>query len=485
VATSEKLYEIPFRASAGRLAFCLALTTCTLFAQAAPPVLVRLHAVVTDGSGQAVTDMTADDFRVSDQNKAGRIVLFRHNDSATWTAAPQGKEYSNRPAAGPPHAAVILLDLMNQSQSDRLDAARTLGKSLQQLEAGDSVYLYLLTLEGKLEPVHPIGGKAEDDHKWTQDIEKTLDKAVKAASHARPAGVGQEDVVKKTYVALEAVGNQLAMLPGRRDIVWVTGMVPTVYPTNTTCSGDWVDCALYVPHLAVTLEKDSAAINPLSYSGSLNPTSTRDMEDLAGLTGGHAFFRDDVRAVLAQLGKDAANSYTIAYDPGADNWDNKFHKVRLTSERKGVKVQARTRYYAYPDTRPEAARQQASLVAAYQNPVDNPEIGLRMAITDAGAKGLHLAIRINAADLAFQEKGGYSDGAAVLLISDIGAAGPIGDPSLATFSFHLTKEQYAAAVKDGVPIAPDHQVKDGTQKLRIILLDQTTNWAGSLTAPIR
>ena len=472
--------------SAARVVFSLALTSCALFGQAASPVLVRLSASATDASGQPATDLTADDFKVTDQGKPGRIVLFRRIDSAGWAMPAQPPEYTNRGAGGPPYTTVILLDLMNQSQADRLDAARTLGRSLAQLEAGDSVYLYLLTLEGTVEPLHAMGGKSGDDHNWTQQIEKTLDKAVKSASHARPAGMGQEDVVKKTYVALETLANQMVAMPGRRDIVWVTGGVPNVYPTNATCSGDWIDCALYVPHLSVTLDRDSTAVNPLSYSGNLNADRTRDMEDMAGLTGGRAFFRDDVKAVIAQLGKEAANYYPVAYDPGADNWDNKFHKVRLTCEKKGLKVQAKQRYYAYPDQRPPAARQQAALAAAYQSPVDNPEIGLRMAVTDAGAgKGLHLAIRINAADIVLREQGGNFDGAITLLISDIGAAGPIGDPMLSNSNPHLTREQHDAAVKDGLPMVVDHPVKEGTQKVRILLLDQTTNAIGSLTAPVR
>ena len=475
----------PKWAVAGRIACCLALTTGALLAQVGPPILVRLNAVVTDSSGQPISDMKADDFKITDQNRPGQIVFLRHIDGTNWPVPVPAGEFSNRPGGVPPHTVAILLDLMNQSQSDRLDAARTLGKSLQQLEAGDSVYLYLLTLEGKIEPIHPLGGQAGDDHTWTQQIDKTLDKAVKNASHARPAGMGQEDVVKKTYVALEALGNQLATRPGRRDIIWVTGGVPNVYPTNSTCSGDWVDCALYVPHLAVTLDKAGTAVNPLSYSSNLNPAGTRDMEDAAGLTGGKAFFREDIRSVLAQFEKDAVNYYTIAYDPSAENWDNKFHKVHLTSDRKGIKLQSRTRYYALPDQRPPAGRAQSALVTAYQNPVDTPDVGLRMVMSSAGErKGLRLGIHVNLADLVLREQSGAYEGAVILLISDVGAAGPLGDPTVSTFNLHLTKEQYAAALKDGVPLAADHPLKDGTQKLRIIVLDLTTNLTGSLTAPV-
>src|SRR4029078_12425861 len=96
--------------------------------------MVRLVVVATDASGQPVTDSTADDFKVTDQGKSHRIVFFRRNDAAKWMLPAQPPEYSNRPASALANAVVILLDLMNQSQADRLDASRTLGPSLPQLE---------------------------------------------------------------------------------------------------------------------------------------------------------------------------------------------------------------------------------------------------------------------------------------------------------------------------------------------------------------
>ena len=58
---------------------------------------------------------------------------------------------------------MILFDLLNQNQSDRLDTWHKLGRSLQQLESGDSLYFYLLTLEGALSPIHALSGKSGDD----------------------------------------------------------------------------------------------------------------------------------------------------------------------------------------------------------------------------------------------------------------------------------------------------------------------------------
>src|SRR5450432_1691074 len=178
-------------AIAGKLICSVALAASALLAQApapnaAPPSLVRLSVAAVDNAGDPVTDLKMDDVQVSDQAKPQRILSFRGSVSAPQAAPLGPREYTNRAAGPPPHSTVILFDLLNQNQSDRLDTWHKLGRALNQLESGDSLYLYLLTLEGALSPIHPIGGKDGDDHTWTQQVEKTLDKAMKAASHARP-----------------------------------------------------------------------------------------------------------------------------------------------------------------------------------------------------------------------------------------------------------------------------------------------------------
>ena len=243
------------------------------FAQLSPAAdtagQIRLSVTALDSGGQPVDGLKSDDFQIADQGKPQKIIFFRAKQSAT-EAIPN--DYSNR--ASMPHTKVIVFDLLNEPLSDRLNVWHSLGKSLQQLQSGGSLYFYLLTLEGTLSPIHEIGGTAGDDKTWTQTIEKTLDKAMKAANHNRPAVMDdQEMVVKKTYVALETLANKLAPFPGRRDIVWITNGMPNVWNPKTPCNGDWVDCALYVPHLAVTL---STAPRP-SPRRSVSRSMSRDL----------------------------------------------------------------------------------------------------------------------------------------------------------------------------------------------------------------
>ena len=470
------------------LVFGASLGASVLFAQApnATAGLIRLSIVALDDAGNPVQDLKSSDFQVSDQGKPQQIVFFRANPSAAPAPQLASGESSNR-AGSPPHSTVILFDLLNVTQSDRNDIWHKLGRSLQQLESGDALYFYLLTLEGNLEPIHPLASKAGDDHTWTHTVEQTLDKAMKAASHARPAQMNdQELVVKKTYVALEALANQLTAIPGRRDIVWITSGVPQAWDKRVQCNGDWVDCALYVPHLAVTLALDNVAVSPVTYTSNPNPNVTRDLEQMGLLTGGATHIAEDIQSVLKQIAADAASSYSIVYALSPEDLDSKFHRIRIVAGRKGIKLRAKQRYYAYPDKTPEATKQHALLAGAFQSPTDDPSIGLRGDVAAGeSAKPAQLRIRVDPADLLLREKSGHFEDSLTILVADVGANGPLGEPSLSNFNISLSQEERDKAAKDGIVISRDHAVKDSAQKLRLIVLDQNADMVGSLTVPLK
>ncbi|MEI9975458.1 MAG: hypothetical protein WDO73_27360 [Ignavibacteriota bacterium] len=79
--------------------------------------------------------------------------------------------------------------------------------------------------------------------------------------------------------------------------------------------------------------------------------------------------------MVNQVAQNAANSYSLTFDPGADSWNNKWHHLRISCERKGVKLQVRERYYAVPDSRSPIDRMKAVLMEAFQNPMDHSRSG--------------------------------------------------------------------------------------------------------------
>src|ERR1017187_9214883 len=126
-----------------------------------PPLerLINLNVVAIHSHGQPVTDLTGDDFQVSDGGRAQKVAFFRHDDSKLQQISPLGPhEYSNRAGANVPHATLILFDLLNEHFGARGNSWNELVHNLQPLESADYLYLYLLTVAGRLYPVHALPG---------------------------------------------------------------------------------------------------------------------------------------------------------------------------------------------------------------------------------------------------------------------------------------------------------------------------------------
>jgi hypothetical protein len=218
------------------------------------------------------------------------------------------------------------------------------------------------------------------------------------------------------------------------------------------------------------------------------------MEYFSDTSGGVSLSGIEIPDVLTQIGNDEKSTYTITYEPGPDNWDKKFHKVKTTCERKGLKIQARNRYFAVPvsvaeqraQTAPPAKDEDDAIIAALENPGDVSNIGLHVAVSPAAGKPntLHFQIRVDAADLQLQEKAGAFDGQVAIALADYTATGLKGLPVPNEINLHLTAERHATAMKDGISIAMDHAIDGTIHFVRFILFDHARNTFGSLAIPV-
>jgi VWFA-related protein len=142
------------------------------------PKLINLNVVAVGNRGQPVDDLTADDFQIADSGKPQKIVFFRHKDTRLWEVpvlAPD--QVSNRRGVKVPHATVILFDLLNESFGTRGVARVEIERYLQTVENADDLYLYILTVQGRLYPVHGLPEDAEDlsqagQTPWTSRINR-------------------------------------------------------------------------------------------------------------------------------------------------------------------------------------------------------------------------------------------------------------------------------------------------------------------------
>lgn len=299
----------------------------------AQPITVTLTVVATDGSGQPVTDLTAKDFKVSDNGAQQQMIGFKRNE----TKGPQ--------------ALVLLFDLLNLDLANEGFEWQQMKQSIPEMPASDSLYLYLLVKNASLYPVHglPAAGTAESpqDTSWIHNIGPLLNTAMEKVNQLRPTEIQTQVGIrfKATYDALEKLRDDMNVVPGQKELVWVTYGIPS---SIRFVGQNWVDCTPLLRQLATRYSATSIAIYTVDPGvnigrGILNRDA---LQSLTGNTGGRSFTGSDLRATVARAVADARNNYSIQYNPPLKNWGGKYHKVRLSCDRKDVHILTEEGYFA-------------------------------------------------------------------------------------------------------------------------------------------
>jgi VWFA-related protein len=475
--------------------------------QAEPPIR-NLSLVALDSRGQPVNDLTADDFVISDAGKSRKVAFVRHIERRLAPAQTlEPGEVSNRSGRVIPHATVILLDLMNQSFSTRGIAANQLIHYLQSAEDTDFLYIYLLTLDGRLFTVRGLPGPeaaaapstTEDGSPWTRQIKPIMDEALRTVLRVRPIEMDVAIRVQLTYAALETLGSAMAAVPGRKNVVWITDGVPITLGPIRSDTGDIVDFTPLLRHLSQALDRSEIAIYPVPqvFIGSSNgpPDATGErrsgagtevlsyetLNQFANMTGGRANGGKDIGAAIRQAMNDARTSYLVGYyapDDGKDSDDGKYHKLRVTTTRKGVRIQAKTGYYAWPSD-PQGEAMQAVRNAISQ-PVDAAEIGIR-----ASFSSKRLRIAIDANDIAFLHEADRYSGHLSLLVAAYEPSGLYHPSALRPVDLSYNAEERAKAMAQGIQYQLDLPQTENISTIRLIAFDNVSHSIGSVTAQLK
>lgn len=489
--------------------------------------MMDLNVVALDSHGAPVTDLTRDDFRITDAGKPETIAFFRHRDSAAKPAprlAPG--EYSNRSAANVPYATLILFDMLNQTFGTRGATTNNLIHNLQPLESADYVYLYILTVNGSLYPVHGLPGAEGEVSRpsgepWTRHVKEMMDKALHDVLQVREPGVVQDVEWRAlmTFRALDVLGADLSRIPGRKSIVWLSDGVPIALGPRRSETGDFVDFTPLLRQMTETMDRSNVSIyavrtimigsseninapdinapgspdsvastrgmprgapaGPTSYDGA---QSLATLDTFANLTGGRPDAGKDIGGALRQALSDVRTSYQIGYYPPAANWDDKFHKLRITCTRKGVRIQAKTGYYAWSEL-PGTQSTQA-VRSALATRFDAAEIGLTARLLPLSAPNARLEAHIDAHDLVLVHQGDSYHGQ---LRVAFGFLIPGEQPALSPlmpFDFNLSSQDRDKAFDQGIVVSQTLKLNEGASAIRLVVVDRGSRAIGSVTVPV-
>jgi VWFA-related protein len=463
----------------------------------AAPKLITLTVIASDNRGEPVTDLKANDFRVSDAGRPQTIRVFRRRVSEPQSPPRlEPGEYSSRTSARAQTATVIVFDLLNESFAARSSALTSLIHSLQSLKSANNLYLYLMTLDGRLVPVRGIPNAVRDASAmgggvaWTRDI-KAIEQTISKNFGLSHSEINIDTRVRMTYRLLADVARQLTAVPGSKNIVWVTRGVPIVVGAQTTSDvSDSVDYTPLLHRLSATLDRIGISVYPvqqttpgMAMDGSLGGKGSEyTLEQLALLTGGTTRFSGNVGAAVRQAMNDARSNYVLGYEPPADSWDGRFHKLRVTSLRHGVHLQFKAGYVALDDA---VSDEREKLLDVLRSPFDATEIGVRGKLTpQAGGTAIWLECHIQSADLRISRSGVRFAGRLAVLGEGVKASGETQRTVIIPLDLNLTAEASAKALASGIEFDRVIAVDAAWTRLRIAVLDHDTQALGSVTIPL-
>jgi hypothetical protein len=128
----------------------------------------------------------------------------------------------------------------------------------------------------------------------------------------------------RTMIAVRAIANHLASVPGRKSVIWIAAIFPgaaaalaysgiSIYP---------VDLAGVIPQNA--LRRDTRSL----------PERTLFERTVARNSGGIAFVDNDVRGAIDQAIKDSEVSYTLGFYP--DRTPDNMNPLKIEVKRQGT-----------------------------------------------------------------------------------------------------------------------------------------------------
>ncbi len=484
--------------------------------------LVEVDVVVRDKDGP-VTGLTRDDFTLLDQGKRQKIAEFSvgANSSGTVAAGWQpavplpGGTTSNRTdrsghaTAG---ATVLMFDLLNTSLDNQAYARGELLKALETADIGEQIAIYLLgrnlTLVQDFTANRETAKQAV--RKWDpKDLFVLVQNTENMDAIDRQMQCGaicQELRTQTTTQAIAKIAQNLAGMPGRKSLVWVSDKPGSaglqvlsaanihIYPVlarsvGTSGVAGWV---------RDTREAGPAGMTaPQAMASGTEIERQRANAGLAAANGGVGFAdsRDISKAVRTAI-EDAGNTYILGFYASEETLDNKFHPLNVEVGKKGaargrtLDIQCRPGYLSARAAPPAAAiassvpaaNDRPTLDQLLRNPLDASQLKLTAdpAPDPARPDSLLIKVHVDPHGLAREHQNArQSIGLNISFHIDESAR-----VLTKTLKFQIPDDQFDAFLEKGIDTVESIDTTGGGAVLRVVVQDPVTGAAGSVTLPL-
>lgn len=496
--------------------------------------LVVLDVVVTDGKGQPVKDLQAQDFSVFENGQQQKISNFGfHHPSTTAPARQQAPLPPNVVSNAPPFQPggslnVILFDTVNGDLVEHAYARDELVKFLNSAKLEQPLAIFALQSQVKLLHDFTIDNaalKASVEH-YRPPAQFTQGESVES----RASAFSNQGNYHTSERSIETTLNQLNVLakilkgyPGRKNLIWLSESFPlTLFPETTlrssmggqdlrsaeTSTGGpsafemlqtnapFRSYAEMVRKVSNALMDAQVAVYPVD-AGALGRdtrlSAHHTMNDMAAWTGGEAFTNRNDLAVSMRTGiDDGSTYYTLEYYPNNKKWDGQFRSIHVKTERPGLKLRYRLGYYAVdPEKLQKDENDKLAENVSRALEFDSPTytaIRFQAGIVPPSAKNTKLVVNfaIDPHTLSFEHRSDGLEHAKVGCV--VWAYGkdkekPI-TPKEITQTADLAPDVYQKVMKQYFPCKNEFDLRPGAYTLRLAVIDRTTNLIGTTNAEV-
>jgi VWFA-related protein len=503
--------------------------------------MVQVSVVVHGKKNEPVAGLTKDDFEIYDAGVKQQVATLAVDAPLPAEAAASAQaakrahpnvftnETGTQPGA-PKTVTVILMDGLNTRMEHQAYARQQLVKFLHTLTADDRVALYSLGRELRilhdftedpqvllkaLDRSHlHLGPELADSNpaesnSGNDDLDKFLD-----GSNEKLADFQTVNRVGTTLNAIEAIAQHLAQLPGRKNLIWISGGFPLDIGMDEMVLGSTSDRRMFtdeMEHATRAVTAAGLAIYPVDARGLMTnpdndaaaPTGKNalrrppgpskamlaiqkthsTMRILAERTGGKAYLNsNDLKAAIRGAIDDSKLTYVLGYYPTHGTWDGKFHELKVRVNQPGVNVRHRLGYFAFAAELSTAQARKAALQEAAWSPLDAAGIAMavRLAPGIPEPGNLRLDMVVQPRDLSLQPKDGRWVGGVDLVF--IQRSGPDQPPVFIskTIDLNLSKATYESTMKQGLALRQDFKSADTGYRLKVVVRDVTSGNVGSV-----
>jgi|HubBroStandDraft_1064217.scaffolds.fasta_scaffold05832_2 VWFA-related protein len=328
--------------------------------------------------------------------------------------------------------------------------------------------------------------------------------------------------VRDTLEALRAIARHVAGYSGRKNLLWISSSFPIAITPNANQNLEFAGLRNYqgqITEVARALADAKVAIYPMDptgvqtqamfqpdfhtpdFSGVTGQYSNQQlsresvsridrnesMEVLADETGGAVCAQDnDLGDCVKKAVNDSSSFYEIAYYPAFGNWDGKFHKIIVKSNKSGLHLGYRNGYYARGQASDQKSSDRELQEATCNDYLVSTSVLIVARQIPADQKGkAKYYMGIHPAMLTFTPQ---SDGSRELVLK-IGVCGfdksgkPLQFMEQAVDS-KLTDKQFAGIqAQHGVPDTIALDPAPGVATVRLLVQDVETGKMGSVNLP--